>query len=192
VVLTRRQHCLGLGGGYNPWRRSGKPVQGDHDGGLDPHPTPSSADTLERHAVHTLKMAVRALCIIPFVTGIADIINGVGLLTFAGARLENVASDPTLNSQVGFWGAIWFGFGIILWRASSHLQDEADLFRLLCGTIALSGLARLGSAFAYGLPGPVLTVAMSVELSAGMGFLFWHASALRRPGLTAAAQPSLP
>jgi len=106
--------------------------------------------------------------------------------------LESVASDPTLNSQVGFWGAIWFGFGIILWRASSHLQDEADVFRLLCGTIALSGLARLGSTLAYGLPGPVLTVAMSVELITGTGFLFWHTSALRHlPGLTAAAQPSL-
>lgn len=141
--------------------------------------------------MHALRMAVRMLCIIPFVTGGADIIDGVGLLTFAGARLESVASDPTLNSQVGFWGAIWFGFGIILWRASSHLQDEADVFRLLCGTIALSGLARLGSTFAYGLPGPVLTVAMSVELITGMGFLFWHASALRyTPGQTAAARPS--
>ena len=137
-------------------------------------------------------MAVRTLCVVPFATGIADIINGVGLLTFAGARLEGVASDPILNSQIGFWGAIWFGFGVILWRASSHLQDEVDLFRLLCGTIALSGLARLGSAFAYGLPGPVLTVAMAVELIAGTTFLFWHASALRRPGRAAAAPPSLP
>ncbi len=53
----------------------------------------------------------------------------------------SVAGDPVLNSQVGFWGAIWFGIGIILWRASSHLQDEVDLFRLLCGAMALSGLA---------------------------------------------------
>ena len=140
--------------------------------------------------MHTLKIAVRALCIIPFVTGVIDIINGVGLLAFGGAHLESVASDPVLNSQVGFWGAIWFGFGVILWRASSHLRDEVGLFRLLCGTIALSGLARLGAAFAYGLPGPVLTVAMAVELTAGMGFLFWHASALRHSDLAAAAQPS--
>ncbi len=141
--------------------------------------------------MHALKIAVRTLCIIPFVTGVVDTVNGVGLLTFAGARLEGVANDPVLNSQVGFWGAVWFGFGIILWRASSHLRDEVDLFRLLCGTIALSGLARVGSAFAYGLPGPVLTVAMTVELIAGMGFLLWHASALRHPDLTATAQPFL-
>ena len=141
--------------------------------------------------MHALKLAVRTLCLIPFVTGAIDIVNGVGLLTFGGAHLEGVASDPVLNSQVGFWGAIWFGFGIILWRASTHLRDEAALFRLLCGTIALSGLARLGSAFAYGLPGPVLTVAMMVELTAGIGFLFWHTSNLRHPDPTSATQPSL-
>jgi len=31
--------------------------------------------------MHALRMAVRMLCIIPFVTGGADIIDGVGLLT---------------------------------------------------------------------------------------------------------------
>ena len=129
--------------------------------------------------MHALKLAVRTLCIVPFVTGAIDIVNGVGLLIVGGAHLQSVARDPVLNSQVGFWGAIWFGFGIVLWRASSHLRDEADLFRLLSGIIALSGLARLGAAFAYGLPGPELTVAMMVELSAGTGFLVWHASSLR-------------
>ena len=141
--------------------------------------------------MHALKLAVRTLCIVPLVTGAIDIFNGVGLLIFGGAHLESVASDPVLNSQAGFWGAIWFGFGVILWRASSHLRDEADLFRLLSGTIALSGLARLGAAFAYGLPGPVLTVAMMVELTTGVGFLLWHASNLRHPDPTAAAQPYL-
>ena len=141
--------------------------------------------------MRALKFAVRTLCIVPFVTGAIDIVDGVGLLTFGGAHLESAASDPVLNSQVAFWGAIWFGFGVILWRASAHLRDEADLFRLLSGTIALSGLARLGSAFAHGLPGPVLTVAMLVELVTGTGFLLWHASNLRHPDPIAAAQPSL-
>ncbi len=132
--------------------------------------------------MQALKIAVRALCLIPFVTGVADIINGLGLLTFAGAHLGKAADDPVLNSQVGFWGAVWFGFGTILWRASSHLRDEADLVRLLFGTLLLSGLARLGAAVAYGLPGPVLTVAMAVEILGGAGLLFWHASAFRRAG----------
>ena len=138
--------------------------------------------------MHPLKIAVRAFCIVAFVTGAIDLVNGVGLLILGGAHLQDVTRDPVLNSQVGFWGAIWFGFGVVLWRASSHLRDEVDLFRLLCGTVALSGLARLGSAFAYSLPGPVLTGAMLLEIVAGVGFLLWHASALRRTDLPAAAQ----
>jgi len=133
--------------------------------------------------MQNLKMTVRALCIIPFLTGVADIVYGEGLLNIAGARLENAANDPVLNSQIGFWGAIWFGFGLILWRASSHLRDEADLFRLLCGTLVLSGLARLGSMMMYGFPGPILTFAMAVELGAGTGLLLWHASALKLPNM---------
>ena len=132
-------------------------------------------------------MAVRALCIIPFVTGAVDIVDGMDLLILGGARLAGVARDPILNSQIGFWGAIWLGFGVVLWRASGRLREEAELFRLLCGTIALSGLARLGAALAYGLPGPVLTAAMAVELGAGVGFILWHTAALRRPDLAAAA-----
>lgn len=128
--------------------------------------------------MQALKTAVRVFCVIPFLTGLADIVDGAGLLTLAGAQLGPAAGDPVLNNQIGFWGAIWFGFGVILWRASSHLRDEADLFRLLCGILVLSGLARLGAAMAHGFPGPELAVAMAVELAGGVGLLLWHASAL--------------
>jgi len=133
-----------------------------------------------------LKMTVRVLCIIPFLTGVADIFYGEGLLNVAGARLENAANDPVLNSQIGFWGAIWLGFGFILWRASSHLRDEADLFRLLCGTLVVSGLARFASMMMYGFPGPILMFAMAVELGAGTGLLLWHTSALKLPNMSRA------
>ena len=129
--------------------------------------------------MQSLKVAVRALCVIPFLTGVADIVDGAGLLTLAGAQLGPAAGDPVLNSQIGFWGAIWLGFGVILWRASSHLRDEADLFRVLCGILLFSGLVRLGAAMVHGLPGPELMVAMAVELAGGVGLLLWHASALK-------------
>ena len=126
-----------------------------------------------------LKLATRLLCILAFVTGIVDMFAGVRLLIAGGGNLAGVAADPVLNSQVGFWGAIWFGFGIILWRTSARLREEAGLFRILCGITALSGLARLGAAFAYGLPGGVLTTAMIVEIGAGAGLYLWHAAALQ-------------
>lgn len=138
--------------------------------------------------MNALKLTVRALCIIPFLTGVADVVNGVGLLSFAGARLGSAAADPVLNSQVSFWGAIWLGFGVILWRSSSRLRAEPDLFRILCGTLVLSGLARFGSALVHGWPGPELVIAMAVELVGGAGLALWHASALSQPDLNEVAQ----
>ena len=135
--------------------------------------------------MQSLKTAVRALCVLSFVTGMGDIVRGAGFLTLAGARLGNAAGDPVLNSQIGFWGAVWFGFGLVVWRASSHLRDEADLFRLLCGILLLSGLARLGALIAYGYPGPVLTGALAIDLTGGAGLLFWHALALKGPSVAA-------
>ena len=129
--------------------------------------------------MRSLKLAIRSLCLLAFATGAIDMVAGVRLLIAGGGRLASVADDPVLNSQIGFWGAIWFGFGVVLWRASMHLRDEVDLFRILCGITALSGLARLGAAIAYGLPGPALTAAMVVEIVAGLGFVIWHAAALR-------------
>ena len=137
-----------------------------------------------------LKLTVRLLCIIPFLTGVADIVNGVSLLSFAGARLGSATADPVLNSQVGFWGAIWLGFGVILWRTSSRLRAEPELFRILCGTLVLSGLARFGSALVHGWPGPELVVAMAVELVGGVGLALWHASVLSRSDFGELAQSS--
>ena len=130
--------------------------------------------------MNTLRIVVRLFCIVPFVTGLVDIVHGVGLLEFAGVTLHSVADAPTLNSQVGFWGAIWFGYGVVLWRAGSHLHDEPKLFRLLCGILILSGLARVGAVAAYGLPALPLVVALAVELIGGSALLLWHAVVLRR------------
>jgi hypothetical protein len=156
-------------------------------GGLDLPPDIRSSST-GRGEMQALKIAVRTFCVVPFLTGAADIVDGAGLLALAGAQLGQAANDPVLDSQIGFWGAIWFGFGVILWRASSRLRNEPGLFRLLCGILVLSGLARLGSAMAHGSPGPELAVAMAVEFVGGVGLLLWHASALGRRPATSAAQ----
>ena len=123
--------------------------------------------------------AVRAFCVVAFLTGGLDVVNGIALLVTAGAPVQHLVGDPVLNSQVRFWGVIWFGFGVLLWRTASRLKADAGLFRMMCYVIAASGVARLLSAFAFGLPGPVLTGAMIIELGASAGFLFWHALALR-------------
>ena len=128
-----------------------------------------------------LTLATRALCLVAFLTGGADLLDGQALLASAGTRLGAAAADPVLNSEIRFWGAIWFGFGLILWRASSRFTTDPGLFRLLCGIVLASGVGRLVSAIQYGLPGTILTGAMGLELLGGAGLLLWHAAELRRP-----------
>jgi hypothetical protein len=130
--------------------------------------------------VQGLKIAVRVLCAFILLAGMMQLVDGVSILLFAGAPVAGIFDDPVLNNQVRFWGAIWFGFGIILWHASNQLEADPVLFRLLCGVLGLSGLARLESAIIFGLPGPMLTTAMAVVLVTAPGFLYWHTAALRR------------
>jgi hypothetical protein len=127
-----------------------------------------------------LKIAVRVLCLLIVFAGMAQLVDGVSFLLIAGAPVASIFNDPVLNSQVRFWGAIWFGFGIVLWHASNRLESDPALFRLLCGILGLSGLARLESAVVFGLPGPMLTSAMAITLIAAPGLLFGHAIVWRR------------
>ncbi len=128
-----------------------------------------------------LATVVRIFCLLPFITGAADLLDGVALLKAAGSPLDGeTRTDPVLNSQVRFWGAIWFGYGILLWRTTSDLRKDADLFKALCAILALSGIGRFVSTIQYGSPGAVLTGAMAVELLGAAGLFRWHASLLRR------------
>jgi hypothetical protein len=117
--------------------------------------------------VQGLKIAVRVLCAFILLAGMMQLVDGVSILLFAGAPVAGIFDDPVLNNQVRFWGAIWFGFGIILWHASNQLEADPVLF-------------RLESAIIFGLPGPMLTTAMAVVLVTAPGFLYWHTAALRR------------
>jgi len=136
-----------------------------------------------------LATVIRIFCLLPFVTGAADLVNGLGLLKAAGSPLEaEMRADPVMNSQVRFWGAIWFGYGIVLWRTASDLRKDASLFRVLCAILALSGIGRFVSAIQYGLPGTILTGAMAIELLGSAGLFGWHASLLRR-GASGGGEP---
>lgn len=130
-----------------------------------------------------LAIGLRIFCALPFATGAYDLISGVKVLTGGGARIPpSVELDPVLNSQIKFWGAIWFGFGLVLWYASRDLRRHATLFRLLMGTILLSGLGRALSAAQFGAGSALITGFMVFELTAPIAAVVWHGWLLRRAG----------
>ncbi len=120
--------------------------------------------------MRNLEIAVRAFCVVPFLTGGFDLLGGARFPKSAGVPLDDeLSANAVLDSQVRFCGAIWVGYGIILWRAAAQLRSDPDGFRVLCGILALSGLGRLASIMRCGSPGVPLTSAMAVELMGAAG-----------------------
>lgn len=131
--------------------------------------------------MNALTRVVRIFCLLPLVTGPLDLAQGVRVLRPASAMIpERVAADPALNSEVKFFGAIWFGYGLTLWRASADPRANAGLFRLLLGILFLSGIGRAAAAVQFGRPGRLFAGAMVLELVGAPLLLLWHRVALRQ------------
>ncbi|AXQ31075.1 DUF4345 domain-containing protein [Solimonas sp. K1W22B-7] len=96
--------------------------------------------------------AVRALALIALVTGCVDVVVGLKGQHLIGAALEEGYGDPVLNSQIRYLGAIWFGFGALLWVCSSNLEKYSGILNAALWIVVLGGVGRLLSLIQFGLP----------------------------------------
>jgi xanthosine utilization system XapX-like protein len=128
-----------------------------------------------------LKLSVRILSVIPCLTGLLDLVLGVKAMVVSGGMLHDSAvSDASLNSQIRFFGAIWLGIGVLLWRCSADLKVNASLFQTIVWILILSGVGRLMSFLQFGMPSPPLFAAMLLELLGMPLLLWWHAWVLKQ------------
>ena len=112
-----------------------------------------------------LRVTLRCFCALPLVTGLGDVMTGVASLVAAGARIApTTAVDPTLVSQIGFWGAIWFGYGISLWWAVGDVRGRPAPVRIALAVLFLGGLARALAWARFGTPAAPLVGAAVLEL----------------------------
>ena len=144
------------------------------------------------HDAKALGIVLKVACVLPFVTGVVDVLGGTRILAVAGVSMPpEMASDPILNNQIGFWGAIWFGFGLALWWASNDVVPRAALLRILFATLLLSGLGRALSVTLHGWAGAPLAVAMVVELAGSIGLIAWLGAVTRSDGHPSAVQSAV-
>ena len=123
----------------------------------------------------TMAAVLKVFCVVPFLTGAADLFGGTWILAQAGASMPAAAAaDPIINSQIKFWGAIWLGFGAALWWVSGDPRDRTAMLRILLATLFVSGLARALSFALYGSPGGVLTGAMVLEIVGSAAMWLWQ------------------
>jgi hypothetical protein len=128
-----------------------------------------------------LQIVLAILGLIPILTGILDLVLGASSLNLDGALLSSeVVNNIVLDSQIRFLGAIWLGFGMILYWILFSIEKQTILFRLVAGSIFLGGIGRLTSALLVGLP-PILLIAATVLELVGMPLLVLWQSLISMP-----------
>ena len=123
------------------------------------------------------------LALIPLCTGALNLGMGLRAQGLIGAQLSPEGfRDPLLNSQIRFYGAIWFGFGVLLCVCLSDLNTYSSLLRGSLAIVFLGGVGRVASLFQFGLPtgtlGKAFVVAVTVIEIIGMPLLLWWHSQL--------------
>lgn len=121
---------------------------------------------------------VRALSVLALVTGAVDVLVGLSGQELIGAALVEGYRDPLLNSQLRYLGAIWFGFGALLWRSVRHIGRNEDVLRGAFVIVFLGGLGRIASVLQFGFPpstgGTVFViVAIAIEILGMPLLLLW-------------------
>lgn len=124
---------------------------------------------------------LRFFAVFALLTGGLDVALGTKLLLASGADLPaHAAADPLLNSQIRYWGAVWCGFGAVLWWTTGDLLGRVALLQILMATVFLGGIGRLLSAFQFGAGPPMLTVFIAIELLGPPALDAWRRRLVRR------------
>lgn len=117
-----------------------------------------------------LKMATALLALVPLVTG-ALALMGIDDPLFAALHLPR---DATLDSQLRFFGGVWFALGLLALWLSPRIDREPVLFRALWLMIFLGGVGRLLSMVQLGLPFAPFIGFTALEVLGAPLFVWWQ------------------
>ncbi|HEY2659572.1 MAG TPA: DUF4345 domain-containing protein [Caulobacteraceae bacterium] len=99
------------------------------------------------------KAVVFLLAAIPLLTGPLDLFLGLKAPKSIGMVLSDIdVRDPVLNSQVRFFGAVWFGTGLLMVLGAARLERFGAVLKMTFAVLTLAGLGRLFSMLQFGLP----------------------------------------
>ncbi|KAF4944778.1 hypothetical protein FGADI_12458 [Fusarium gaditjirri] len=108
---------------------------------------------------------LKIFAIFSMFTGTFDMITGHKLVIPESERaLLPTRTLAFVDNQLRFLGAIWSGYGMILWWASSNLQERKIPLALLGIAMVLAGIGRLTSGLSLGWTPSWLKIATAVEL----------------------------
>ncbi len=130
--------------------------------------------------MRAFKTILYLLAVIPLITGALNLGMGFRAQELIGAQLSPEGFlDPLLNSQMRFYGAIWFGYGVLLFVCLSDMDKYSSLLRGSLAIVFLGGLGRTASLVQFGMPAEALGTAFviavwMIEIIGVPLLLWWH------------------
>jgi hypothetical protein len=94
----------------------------------------------------TLQIATAILGIVPIATGLIGM-SGISDPIYASIGLP---ANPLLDSNLRFFGGVWFGLGLALYWLIPKVEKQTVLFRAIWGMIFAGGIGRLISMLLIG------------------------------------------
>ncbi len=141
-----------------------------------------------------LQIVLAILALIPILTGGMDLILGTGALNLggtAGVFPPEVINNAFLDSQTRFFGAIWFGIGLMMYWIIPSIDKQTALLRLLAGGIFLGGIGRLSSVFLVGPPPTEFFAFIALELIGMPLLILWQSRISKSASEHSASQETL-
>lgn len=120
-----------------------------------------------------MRIALRALALIPMAAGAATVVLGSAIITGAGAP------GPSVESELRFYGAWWVGAGLFLWWLAPEVARRRREVRVFAGLLALGATGRLIGLLVDGEPHWQFAALMVIEYAIAAALL---ALASRAPG----------
>ena len=111
------------------------------------------------------------LTLVPLVTGLVEVVFGTTLLA-PGLDLSQPA-HRVLDSNLRFFGGVWFGLGGWMAWSLRHLDSQLATIRWLWVAIFLGGVGRAVALAVVGVPPAPFIFFTALEVVGGPLFILW-------------------
>jgi hypothetical protein len=127
----------------------------------------------ERSARSFSRSALRAVF---YLGGLVATTAGLHTATAGAKSLPGQGiANPAVESELRFYGAFYFAYGLVLLRAAPRADNDTTTVRALMGALFVAGLARAGGWVAVGRPHQIQRGLLVVELAAPPLIIAWQA-----------------
>jgi predicted membrane channel-forming protein YqfA (hemolysin III family) len=118
-----------------------------------------------------LQIVTAVLAAIPVATGVISM-SGINDPLYSSAALP---PSTLLDSNLRFFGGVWFGLGIAMYWLIPSIEKQTSLFRALWGMIFAGGIGRLVSMLILGPPPAPFIGFTMLEIVGAPLMILWQA-----------------